>query len=366
MVRDVCGDAAPVSAGAFRFKDPATRDQKREAYLASTACIADPEVRKLAQHLMLSNQFKLDFTLGEQKRGVSAREIITGYSGEPDWGMDKGLDASTEQKLMGGTDPAKTSSQGFRHMSFLLGRFGQAPQRAQLLFDLGERAITKGHAYWGFRFIAWGTHYLEDMGAPVHTNMLPTLKYIQLKGMLFPKDEQGARHFNKKVIGDVVFGSASINANYHFLYEHLVDTLYTGKSPEAATLAAAVEGKEKGGLLSRMFGPRTIESVAKRRAWSRLSTPGIARSTVRFFTEKYRQPVAGGPSNVVGLVDEDAVKRAVEVSGRRLAGENAAQYAKRLAAEQTVVRLTARQFQRNGVALRQAFGILERGLAKRR
>ena len=145
-----------------------------------------------------------------------------------------------------------------------------------------------------------------------------------------------------------------------------IDTLYTGKSPEAATLAAAVEGKEKGGLLSRMFGPRTIESVAKRRAWSRLSTPGIARSTVRFFTEKYRQPVAGGPSNVVGLVDEDAVKRAVEVSGRRLAGENAAQYAKRLAAEQTVVRLTARQFQRNGVALRQAFGILERGLAKRR
>jgi len=359
MVQDVLGSSPAPGPEAFNFKDAATRQQKRDAYLQSTSSIGDPSVRKLARHLLLSNQLKFDFPLGEKGRTVSAREILTGYSGEPDWGMDKGLDVSRHQKLMGGTDPKQTSSQGFRHMSFLLGKMGEAPKRAQLFFDLGAKAIEKGHEYWGFRFTAMGLHYIEDMGTPVHTNMLPTLKYIRLKGMIRPRGTDGKRHFNKHLLGDLVKGSAQINANYHFLYEHAVDKAYTAGDARAKTLSAAVQGDgKKPNLLQRLFTPRSVASVAKRRAWSRLSTPGIARRAVRYFTGKFRQPAAGAPESSVGSVNAAIVKDTVATADRRMAGESQRTYNRRISSRDGMMRSTTRQFRKTGVAVRQAMGLL--------
>lgn len=366
MVRDVLGSSpAPAPASAFTFFGAGTRAAKREAYLASTASIADPTLRGFAQHLLLSNQLQLKYTLGEGKRAVSAREVLAGYSGEPDWGMDKGLDAARDQKLMGGTDPKLTSSQGFRHMSFLAGLFGQAPRRAQLFFDLGARAIEKGHSYWGFRFVAWGLHYLEDMGAPVHTSMLPTAKYIRLKGMLRVADANGVKRFNKSVLKDVVVGSASINANYHFLYENFVDEAYTAKGQEAKALSSAVRGDGRGeGLFSRLLAPRTIKGLAARRGWSRLATPGIAKQMIRFFTDAYRQPAPGAPTNTVGLVDEEAVQGSVAKANARQGGESAREHTARLAARDAVIARTARQFAKNGIAIRRSLAIFQRAIAR--
>jgi hypothetical protein len=357
---------APVGAGAFRFFGAAKRAARREAYLASTASIADPTLKAFAQHLLLSSQLQIKYALGEEKRPVSAREILAGYSGEPDWGMDKGLDASRDQLLMGGKDGKMTSSQGFRHMSFLFGLLGEAPRRAQLFFDLGKRAIEKGHPYWGFRFAAWGMHYLEDMGTPVHTSMLPTAKYIRLKGMLRPRDASGTPRFNKNVIKDVVAGSATINANYHFLYEHYVDATYgSADGAEAKALSAAVQGDGKGeGLLARLLGPRTVKGVAARRGWSRLSTPGIARNAIRFFTERWRQPAPGAPESSVQLVKEEDVANAVAHAGERLAGESARQQAARLAARDKMLAKTVGQFRKNGVAIRRALDIFRRDLGR--
>lgn len=359
MVQDVLGSAAPVGSGAFNFKDSATRQQKRDAYLQSTSSISDPGVRKLARHLLLSNQTTFDFALGEKGRAVSAREVLAGYSGEPDWGMDKGLDASRHQKLMGGTDPKQTSSQGFRHMSFLLGAMGEAPKRAQLFFDLGAKAIEKGHEYWGFRFTAMGLHYIEDMGTPVHTNMLPTLKYIRLRGMIRPRGADGKRHFNKQLLGDLVKGSAQINANYHFLYEHAVDKAYTAGDARANALSTAVKGEgKKPNLLQRLFAPRSVASVAKRRAWSRLSTPGIARKAIRYFTGTFRQPAATAPENSVGSVNAAIVQDTVATVDRRMAGESQRMYDRRLSSRDAMMRSTTRQLRKTGIAVRQAMGLL--------
>ncbi len=366
MVRDVLGESpAPAPASAFKFFGAKTRAAKREAYLQSTASIADPTLRSFAQHLLLSNKLEVKYALGEKQRPISAREVIAGYAGEPDWGMDKGLDAARDQKLMGGTDGKMTSSQGFRHMSFLGGLFGQAPRRAQLFFDLGARAIQKGHSYWGFRFVAWGLHYLEDMGAPVHTNMLPTGRYVRLKGMLRVADASGAKHFNKGALKDIVLGSASINANYHFLYENFVDEAYTAGGPAAKALSAAATGDGHGeGFFSRLLAPRSVKALASRRGWSRLATPGIAKQVIRFFTESYREPAPGGPSNTVKLVDEEAVKGSVKLANARQAGESAAQHAARLSARDAVVTRTVRQFAKNGVAIRRSLDLLQRSLAR--
>ena len=367
MLHDVAGDAKPVGPDAFNFKKAGTRKAKHDKYMDSTAGMTDPTVQQFARHLLLSNQTAFKFIKGEQTKPISARQVLKSYSGEPDWGMDKGLDASKHQGLMGGTDATMTSSQGFRHMSFLFGSMGEAPQRAQLMFNLGRKAIEKGHDYWGFRFVAWGMHYLGDMGTPVHTNMLPTSKYIRLKGMLRPRGADGKRHLNKKFVGDLVRGSANINANYHFLYENYVDKAYTGKGEQAKQLSQAAQGNGKRpGLFSRLLAPRSIKGVAKRRGWSRLSTPSIARNAVRFFTGKFRQAAPGAADNTVGLVDKAAVAQAVRTSSQPLAGEGQRSYGKRIKARGVMMRRTTRQFAKNGVAIRQAINILGKQLGRRR
>lgn len=359
MVHDVLGKAAPVGPDAFNFKDAATRKQKHRGYMDSTATMSDPTVQTVARHLLLSNKLALPYSLDEQRQPVSARQILSRYASEPDGGMDKGLDASKHQKIMGGTDPAKTSSQGFRHMSFVLGKLGQAPDRAQLFFDLGAKAIQQGHPYWGFRFVAWGLHYLEDLGTPVHTNILPTLKYIRLKGMLRPRDASGKPRLNKRFFGDLVEGSAQINANYHFLYENYVDKVYTGQGHEGQSLSTAAQGNgARAGWLGRLLAPRSVKAVAKRRAWSRLSTPSIARSAVRLFTGKFREPAAGAPANTVRAVNGSIVKQAVAAADRQLPGESQRTFDRRQAARDVMLRRTVKQFRKNGTAVRQAMTIL--------
>jgi hypothetical protein len=204
-------------------------------------------------------------------------------------------------------------------------------------------------------------HYLEDMGTPVHTNMLPTLKYIRVKGMLRPRGADGKRHLNKSFLGDLVRGSANINANYHFLYEHYVDKAYTakGSNQQAQALHAAVQGDGKPrGRLGRLLAPRSIKAVAKRRGWSRLSTPSIARNAIRFFTGKYRQPAPDAKESSVALVNKQIVARAVKASGTRLAGESQRTYQRRMRARDVMMARTTRQFAKNGVALRRAINIL--------
>jgi hypothetical protein len=366
MARDVLGKAAPVGPDAFNFKDTATREQKHRGYMDATAGMSDPTVQKVARHLLLSSKLAFPYALDEGRQPVSARQILARYSSEPDNGMDKGLDASRHQKIMGGTNPNMTSSQGFRHMSFLLGRLGEAPDRAQLFFDLGAKAIQTGHPYWGFRFVAWGLHYLEDLGTPVHTNILPTLKYIRVKGMLRPRDASGKPRLNKRFFGDLVEGSAQINANYHFLYENYVDKAYTGQGKEGQMLSAAVQGNgARAGWLRRLLAPRSIKSVGKRRAWSRLSTPSIARNAVRLFTGIFRKPAAGAPSNTVRSVNASVVKRAVADADRPLPNESQRAFDRRQTSRDVMMRRTVKQFRKNGAAVRQAMTILGKQIGAR-
>jgi hypothetical protein len=366
MLKDVLGTAAPVGPEAFNFNSPITRRHKHNKYLASTASM-NPTTRRFARALLLSNQLDISYVLGEKGRPVGARQVLAGYSGEPDWGMDKGLDASRHQKLMGGTSPKQTSSQGFRHMSFLLGKLGEGPERAQLFFDLGATAINKGHTYWGFRFAAWGMHYLEDMGTPVHTSMLPTLKYIRWRGMLRPRGADGKRRFNKGALRDLFRGASRINANYHFLYEHHVGQAYISSGEQAQALSRAVSGSGKqAGRLRNLLAPRSITAVARRRAWSRLSTPGIARRAIRYFTGKFRQPAPGAPDNTVRSVNKQIVAHTVASAAERRAPESAWAHARRLTARDRMMRSTARQFRKNGVALRRAANLFGRTIGAKR
>lgn len=45
--------------------------------------------------------------------------------------------------------------------------------RAYQYFGLARFAFANGHPYWGYRFLGWGMHYLQDLTQPYHATTLP-------------------------------------------------------------------------------------------------------------------------------------------------------------------------------------------------
>lgn len=112
---------------------------------------------------------------------------------EPDFGMDVGLyeDNNTDfGKIYGfgiqpfGDPQYEYSSQAPFHMGFyyegkmiytlasFLGRT-YPEMRAYQFFQLSRFAFRTGHEYWGYRFLGWGLHYIQDCTQPYHTRVLP-------------------------------------------------------------------------------------------------------------------------------------------------------------------------------------------------
>ncbi|MGC9322624.1 MAG: hypothetical protein ACP5FY_10340 [Kosmotogaceae bacterium] len=93
-----------------------------------------------------------------------AWQIITVYSYEPDFGMDRELILSPMQKLMG-------SSTSWRHEEYrILFRFGEVTKRFLHFDRMSQLAMSKNDKYWALRFAARAIHYLEDNGTPYHTS----------------------------------------------------------------------------------------------------------------------------------------------------------------------------------------------------
>lgn len=146
-----------------------------------------------------------------------ASNVLINYIDEPDWGMDQDLNLSPDQKYMGGyTGP---TSQGFRHLYFKkwsikapwrtfhipLKGMGEALNRAQIFYDLAERAYQVKEIYWSFRFLAWSLHYIQDLGQPFHTSTALTPHFLSWNDIF---------DFKKFVLR-----TSQIIANYHSLYE---------------------------------------------------------------------------------------------------------------------------------------------------
>ena len=104
---------------------------------------------------------------------VSALEVLSLYSAEPDWGMDRELELSPLQKLTAG-------SQGYRHLryGFFLFRAGVAHRRALHFQSLAAHAFDRGDPYWGLRFSARALHYIQDILSPYHLKPIPEWYWI--------------------------------------------------------------------------------------------------------------------------------------------------------------------------------------------
>jgi len=149
---------------------------------------------------------------------VSPVDVIVSANDEPDHGHDIGLftDSGTEYgQLYGfGKQPFGNPNleygtqapfhMGFYHESSILYALGgflkeTYPQmRIHQYKRLAEFAFSKGHDYWGYRFMGWGLHYIGDFSNPYHVTPVPgnsTLStiWVGLLGMLgFPDAQKDA------------------------------------------------------------------------------------------------------------------------------------------------------------------------------
>lgn len=125
---------------------------------------------------------------------ISARDVLVSASDEPDYGHDIALfedNEGPEAENYGfgiqpfGNPSLEYSSQapfhmGFYHESamiyalagFLKRTFAQ--YRALQYLRLAQFAFKTGHDYWGYRFLGWGLHYVQDLTQPYHATVMPS------------------------------------------------------------------------------------------------------------------------------------------------------------------------------------------------
>jgi hypothetical protein len=92
---------------------------------------------------------------------------------------------------------------------------GNAPQRAQVFYELAMRAKQAGHYYWSFRFLANALHYVEDVTQPFHAVQTPSKKYIVMP--FFSEQGRGFKNY--------VIQVQNIVAYYHFAFEDTIGRL---------------------------------------------------------------------------------------------------------------------------------------------
>ena len=124
---------------------------------------------------------------------VSPLSVVATAADEPDYGHDINLfsdnPGSAGARYNFGTQPFgdsrfEYSSQAPFHMGF----YHESPiitaaapylkqtypeQRAYQYFGLARFAFETGHPYWGYRFLGWGLHYVQDLTQPYHAKVMP-------------------------------------------------------------------------------------------------------------------------------------------------------------------------------------------------
>ncbi|MBI4965989.1 MAG: hypothetical protein HY913_22105 [Desulfomonile tiedjei] len=180
---------------------------------------------------------------------VPAEEVFSTFSDEPDWGMDQ--DLFLIEKYGYGPPPFGSttglSSQAPFHMAFLhenpllrtiLPRLSKSfmAERILVFLSLAKLAFRKRIDYWGWRFLAWAAHYLQDLTQPYHARAFPPSKMKMLRKLLFTP------HFRK---------SSGLKRNYlknrHMLFEATVHLILNDAMRSRAGhpfLEALIKGRD--------------------------------------------------------------------------------------------------------------------------
>ena len=180
-------------------------------------------------------------------QSISGREILSTYSDEPDWGMDQDLFTIEDYGYGPVAFGSRTglSSQAQFHMAFLhepswvtllwpgLNR-SFMEVRIDLCLALSRLAFDSRADYWGWRFLAWAAHYIQDLTQPYHARAFP----LPIRSVLrrFVQDPH-PKNFVER--------NSNILRNHHILFEATVHYLLNSAvrhEPDSALLTAIRRG----------------------------------------------------------------------------------------------------------------------------
>jgi hypothetical protein len=190
---------------------------------------------------------------------IPAMDVLSTFSDEPDWGMDQ--DLFVIEKYGYGPPPygsaAGMSSQAPFHMAFLHEnrlmttivprvRTNFMAERFQVFLSLARLAFKKKTEYWGWRFLAWAMHYLQDLTEPYHARAIPPSKF---------------RMFRRLVLNPHFWRSPRLKQNYlrnrHMLFEatvhFMLNSLAKNGTKHPFVEAMAGEDDSYGGTLDEVM-----------------------------------------------------------------------------------------------------------------
>ncbi len=146
------------------------------------------------------------FEILEIGETISALDALATAVDEPDYGFDVDLwennDTQFAKKYHWGKQPfgssASFGTQAPFHMAFYhepsliytLAPFLQRTYpdyRTHVYLSLARFAFKTGHPYWGWRFLGYGLHYLQDMTQPYHVSVIPGRSTSQMLWTYFLK-----------------------------------------------------------------------------------------------------------------------------------------------------------------------------------
>jgi hypothetical protein len=131
---------------------------------------------------------------------VAPLAVLASAADEPDYGHDINLfsDNPGEVAALYGFGPQPFGDARFQYSSqapFHMGFFHESPVvyaaagflerswpdwRAYQYMGLARLAFATGHSYWGYRFLGWGLHHVQDLTQPYHAKPLPGVELPSL------------------------------------------------------------------------------------------------------------------------------------------------------------------------------------------
>lgn len=177
------------------------------------------------------------------KRKVSIRSVLTTFSDEPDWGMDQHL---WDVKEYGFGDQPYGPRRGmssraafhmqFAHENYFVKTFapemldGMVYERIELFKRLATLAFKTNHPYWGYRFVSWAVHYVQDVGQPYHAKAVPSAGLGYYLRFAASTDKKKMKAETTQMV-----------KNRHYLYEEFVgiglQRSYTTDNPISGELS---------------------------------------------------------------------------------------------------------------------------------
>ncbi|MFJ2713049.1 phospholipase [Pseudomonas sp. NPDC087346] len=131
---------------------------------------------------------------------VTALAVLATAADEPDYGHDINLFSDNPGAVgaLYGFGPQPFGDARFQYSSqapFHMGFFHESPVvyaaagflerswpdwRAYQYMGLARLAFATGHRYWGYRFLGWGLHHVQDLTQPYHAKPLPGVELASL------------------------------------------------------------------------------------------------------------------------------------------------------------------------------------------